>query len=88
MSDKATIDVNDVPDDWMSFTVETKSGKLITVLRDEGIEPGDCDYYIMAKDIKEINRLINSWVGGAAINSSHVKKLVGMGLMKSNNEFI
>ena len=88
MSDKPTIDVNDIPDEWMSFTIETKGGKLITVLRDEGVEPGDCDFYIMADDVKEINRLVNLWAGGKPINTEHVKKLVGMGLMKPNNEFI
>jgi len=84
MSDRMTIDPNDIPEDWLSFTFETKGGKLVTVIRDDGIEPGDCDYFIMAKNIKKINDTVYEWKkNGQLLSMSHIKILVEMKLIET-----
>ena len=78
------IKVEDIPDDWSDIRIETGGGRVISVLRDEGFQSSDCDYYLYYKNINEIVRLVSEWKtkdGKKLTNTVHMQKLIEIGLV-------
>jgi len=59
------------------ITIETLGGRLISIVKDEGADPGDVDYYIIYSKIPELVKVVN----GRKVTPKVAKELVGAGLL-------
>ena len=62
---------------YSRITMETPGGRLISIVRNEGVDPGDVDYYIIYSKIPELVEAVD----GRKVTPKVAKELVRAGLL-------
>jgi hypothetical protein len=63
-------EITSIPDDWLVVTIKTVGGRIVNLLREESVQPGDCDYYMYEKDVRAANELVNQLKNGTKRRTS------------------
>lgn len=62
---------------YSRITIETLGGRLISIVGNEGVDPGDVDYYIIYSKIPELVKAVD----GRKVTPKIAKELVESGLL-------
>lgn len=67
---------------YNNVVVETKGGRLISILKDISLDPGDADFVILYDDIPELHRKAKEMMGNGSLLNKHMNVLIELGLVR------